>query len=291
MNRDREQDRITGSEDARRAYWADQLDEADVFMSRILEYPVEECGEPLDSMAGAARAAGVEVAFSDRPHVAGLPRLYLLRRGLMDAFLAAAREMNRRGWVLKVEDAYRTLEMQRGLSFQPRLFATVLEKVCWECRGALPPAALLRKRLGALLAQAPKVATHMSGSAMDISVLWRDSGAELDRGAPYLTLSECTPMESPYVSAQAREHRLAITALMARHGFTTYPWEFWHYNAGDAYSALLTRSTQPARYGAVHAAASGGSVTPVADPSARLISEAEVQQQMDDSIAKRLAAP
>ena len=37
-----------------------------------------------------------------------------------------------------------------------------------------------------------------------------DSGAEVDRGGPYLMLSECTPMESPFVSAEARANRREI---------------------------------------------------------------------------------
>lgn len=274
-------------EQTRRAFWTSRLDEADAFMRKIMAFPVAECGEPLCPMWELARAGGVEVAFSDLPHAAGAPRLYLLREGLAADFVAAAREMNNRGWVLKVEDAYRTMAMQRGLGLQEHLFRTVLDKVCWECGGNLPPAEFLLKRLGALIAQAPKVGTHMSGSAMDISVLWRNNGAEVDRGAPYLTLSECTPMDSPFVSAEARRNREIITAIMARHGFTTYPWEFWHYNAGDAYSAVLTGSAIPARYGAVHAATAGGKVTPVEDPATRLITEEEIGRLIAKAVDSR----
>ena len=75
------------------------------------------------------REAGVEVAFSDLPHADGSPRLFWLRTSLMPRFLAVARAMNDRGWVLKVEDAYRTPAMQRALGTRPALFAAILEKV------------------------------------------------------------------------------------------------------------------------------------------------------------------
>ena len=77
----------------------------------------------------AVREAGVEVAFSDLPHADGSPRLFWLRTSLMPRFLAVARAMNDRGWVLKVEDAYRTPAMQRALGTRPALFAAILEKV------------------------------------------------------------------------------------------------------------------------------------------------------------------
>ena len=270
---------------ARRAYWTARMDEAHAFMRTIMAYPVEECEEPMVSMVEAARSAGVEVVFSDRPHVEGLPRLYFLRRRLVLPFLAAAREMNARGWVLKVEDGYRTVEMQRGLGRQERVFMAVLRMVRWECGQARPPVELLFRRLGALVAIAPKVGTHLSGSAADVSVLWRDSGEGVDRGSPYLELSECTPMASRYVSAEAQENRREITALMGRHGFVTYPWEFWHYNAGDAYAEALSQSGRPARYGPVHMDPASGCVAPIENPTALLNSAQDVRTLLEAALS------
>ena len=270
---------------ARRAYWTARLDEADAFMRDIATYPLRECGEPMTSLVEAARTAGIEVAFSERPHVQGQPRLYSVRAGLVPPFLAAAAEMNARGWVLEVEDGYRTVEMQRGLGRQEDIFIAVLRKVRWECGGADPPVDLLFRRVGALVANAPKVGTHMSGSAMDVSVLWRDTGEELDRGGPYLEMSERTPMASPFVSAQAQQNRREITALMCRHGFVAYPWEFWHYNAGDAYAEHLNRTGRPARYGPVHLDPADGSVTPVENPTEPLNPLATIRELLERALA------
>jgi D-alanyl-D-alanine dipeptidase len=110
---------------ARREYWATQMDEADAFMAAIMEYPVAECGEKMVSLVAAARENCVDVEFSRTPHVHGLPRLFYMREQLVPRFVAAAREMNQRGWVLKVEDGYRTVEMQRGLGQQESLFRAV----------------------------------------------------------------------------------------------------------------------------------------------------------------------
>lgn len=272
--------------DARRSYWTEMMEAADAFMREITAYPLQECHEPMTSLVDAARSAGVDVAFSDLPHVDGLPRRYLLRAGLVRPFLAAAAEMNARGWILKLEDGYRTAQMQRGLGTQERIFASVLRMVQWECGTASPPVDVLFRRLGALVANSPKVGTHMSGSAMDISVLLGDSGKEVDRGGPYLELSERTPMTSPFVSAPAQQNRREITALMGRHGFVTYPWEFWHYNAGDAYAEHLDHTGRPARYGPVHLDASDGSMTPIAEPTSPLNSPTSIRELME----RRLAA-
>lgn len=274
-------------EDARRAYWAAQMDEAHAFMLQIRQYPVVECGEPLVSMTDAVRGTGIEVSFSARPHVQGLPRLYWLRAGLIDSFLACARAMNERGWILKVEDALRTMTMQKFLARASYTFDVVVERLLWEGKGTLPPVELAMRRIGALVAAAPKVGTHMSGSAIDISVLDRASGQEIDRGRPYLEMSELTPMTSPFVSPEAHANRQAITALMAQYGFVTYPWEFWHYNQGDAYDHYLNKTGQPARYGAVNVSLTDGSVEAIADPLTPLNSYEEIEHELNQALERR----
>lgn len=277
----------TNDNENRRAYWTARMEEAFAFMGHIRQYPVAECGEPMVSLVDTVADAGVEVVFSERPHVQGLPRLYLLRAGLIDDFIRCAREMNERGWVLKVEDAFRTLTMQKHLARAPYTFDVVLERLLWECDGAQPPVELVTRRVAALVAAAPKVGTHMSGSAIDISVLNRANGEEIDRGRPYLEMSELTPMDSPFISAQARANRAAITALMSRHGFVTYPWEFWHYNRGDAYDHFLRQTGQPARYSAVHVSLVDGSVQAIEEPLIPLNSQAEIESEMQAAIERR----
>jgi D-alanyl-D-alanine dipeptidase len=200
----------------RREFWAQQMDEATTFMQEIMGYPVGERGEACVSLEVAAAAAGVDVAFSELPHANGADRIYFLREGLVSNFLGVAREMNARGWVLLVEDAYRTRDMQAALGRRPVLFEAILAKVVWESQqpssssggsssggssggggsssgSELDPeqlAALLIRRVAALIAAAPKVGTHMSGSAIDISVLDASTREEIDRGAPCKCLRE-----------------------------------------------------------------------------------------------------
>lgn len=271
-------------DEARRRYWGEQMDAAYAFMTDILAYPVRECGESLLTLREAVASAGVDVRFSEEPHVLGLPRIFSLREGLVPGFLAAAREMNGRGWVLKVEDGFRTTRMQKHLALRPEVFPVVLRMVMWELGGAVPEVEFLRHRLAAVVASCPRVGTHMSGSAIDVSIITAD-GRDVDRGGSYLTMSEVTPMDSPFVTEEARRNRAAITSLMGRNGFSTYPFEFWHYNGGDAFDEYLRRSGAAARYGPVDVNFPTGRITPIANPEEPLNSAQEIQEQIDEVLA------
>lgn len=276
-------------DDARRKFWTQQLDEAHAFMQRMWTYPVNECGEAMVSLEDAANDAGAEVEFSDKPHVLGLPRLYYLRAGQIEGFISAAAAMNKRGWVMRVEDGYRTRQMQKHLARTPGVFDAILRSVIWELGGKTPSPEFFMKRSMTLVASMPKIGTHMSGSAIDISVLDRKTRKEIDRGKPYLEMSELTPMASPFISAAQRKNRRDITALMRKHGFIEYPYEFWHYNGGDAYYEVLTQSGKPARYGAIDWEGPGHSkVTPIPKPNEPLNSAAEIKKEIDAAL-KRLA--
>ncbi len=273
-------------QDARRAFWAQQMDLAYDFMSQIRTYPVEECGENLSSMIDAAADAKLEVEFSTSEIAGDLNRIFFLRDGLIPKFLAAAREMNERGWVMKVEDGFRTLEMQTTLSRKPNVFDAILKSTMWELKGEKPTPEFMLKRLSVLTATRPKVGTHMSGSAIDISVFDRDTRVEINREGPYLEMSELTPMQSPFASPQALENRNTITDIMTRSGFTAYPFEFWHYNSGDAYDEFLNKTGKPGRYGAIHLNQETGESTPVADPDEALQTPEVMQREMEASLAR-----
>ena len=169
---------MQSDEVARRAYWTQQLEAAYAFMfESILPYPVVECGEPFVSLREAAAQADVVVAFSSLKHVNNLDRLFYLREGQISNFLGAAKKMNELGWVLRVEDGYRTREIQKYLGLTPKVFDAVLQRVMWELEGKVPSPEFMFRRCSALVATVPKFATHMSGSAIDISVMNRNDPA------------------------------------------------------------------------------------------------------------------
>ncbi|MFC1461875.1 M15 family metallopeptidase [Verrucomicrobiota bacterium] len=273
-------------EESRRAYWSEQMDTAGDFMRVMLDYPVEECGEPLVSLEELAKSAGVTVGFS-RTRIAGTyDRLFYLREGPAQDFVAVAAEMNNRGWILKVEDGFRSRAMQKYIALQENVLDVILRRVIWEGKGQTPTPDFMFRRMTVLTATCPKIGTHMSGSAIDISVLSAEDHSELDRGGPYLELSELTPMASPFISAEATVNRTEITDLMRRHGFMAYPYEFWHYSKGDAYAEYLMKSGAPARYGPVDFDLSAGTVAPIANPETSLHTLADIEENIKQALGR-----
>ena len=257
---------MTNDDKARRAYWAEQMEQGYAMVEKLLAFPVEECGERFASLPETAADAGVEMLFSTTKIAGNLDRIYFMREGLAHEVVEIGREMNDRGWVLKIEEGFRTLEMQGQLVRKPEVFDAILRKCIWENGGEIPPVEMVTRRAIVMVANIPKIGSHMSGSAIDISVFQRDSGDEVWRGNAYLEISERTPMRSPFIAPQDLGNRLAITAMMESHGFMHFPFEFWHYNKGDAGGHILTGNPAPCRYGPVHWDPQTNEVTPVTDP-------------------------
>ena len=267
------------------------MDEAADFVEQVLAAPVVECGEILVSLDDVLRGSSVEASLAPPEPTDRYKSYYYLREGLIADFLDVCRDFNNRGWVLQVEDAYRTVAMQTLIVQDEKILNEILEKVVWELGGDKPSSDLMSRRLSALVATRPKDGTHMSGSALDISLLDRGSGLEIDRGgAAAADWSERTPMNSPYISEKGHENRMEITRIMAGRGFAAYPFEHWHYCKGDIYSALLGDAGNGgavARYGAIDYDFDNDTLVPIADAGEPLISNLEIENKIDRFYARR----
>ncbi|MBM78965.1 MAG: hypothetical protein CMJ78_00015 [Planctomycetaceae bacterium] len=272
-------------ETARRTYWTEQLELGYEMVEQLLEHPVDECGETFASLPAAAESAGVEMWFSDTK-IGDMDRVYHLRESNVREIVSIAREMNERGWILKIEDGFRTLEMQGTLVRKPEVFNSVVQKCMWENGGELPSVEFVARRAIVMVANIPKVGGHMSGSAIDISVFRRDDGSEVSRGGPYLTVDETTPMRSPYISEQHLQNRLEITAVMESHGFMHFPFEFWHFSKGDVADRIMNRDSSPARFGAVNWDPAANEIVPVEDPKEYLNPLPQIEREIEAALQR-----
>jgi D-alanyl-D-alanine dipeptidase len=273
-------------EAARVAFWVEYMEQSYALTEAIMRHPLQESREGFASIRAAAEAAGVDVRFSTTQLAGQFERLFVIRESLIPDLVAIARDMNARGWVLKIEDGYRTREMQTALGRAPAVFDRILQSCIRECDGRRPPVELVSRRAMVLVANVPATGTHMAGAAVDISVLRRDDGAEVWRGKPYLEMSEYTPMNSPFVTAEERQNREEITRVMERHGFLHYPGEFWHYNKGDSLYQIQARTGQPGRYGPVDWDPATNRVTPYADPLGVLTPLDTLESLIQQSLAR-----
>ncbi len=273
-------------DEARRRYWTEYMDEMDRLVDEMLAYPHEECGEPLAPIPEAMKAAGAEVTFSDTLIGGRFPRVFAIRERLLPDLVEAALDMNRQGWIMRIEDAFRSMEMQTLLGRSEEAFDLVVGACVWECGGETPPIDLVFRRSRVLVANYGKVGTHMQGTAVDISVFRQEDGSEVWRGKPYLEMSAVTPMDSPFITDEDRANRREITEVMARHGFLHFPGEFWHYSKGDLLCEILTDGGQPGIYGPVHWDEATGEVTPYDDPDRPLIPSEEMEAELAKALAR-----
>ena len=272
-----------------RAYWAEQMEKGYELVQRIMAFAVQESGEGFASLQDAVADDGVEIHFSTSKIAGELDRVFFIRESLVHDVIAIGHEMNNRGWILKIEDGYRSLNMQKQLGSKAELFDAILRKCIWENGGVIPSVDLVFRRGSVLIANVPKVGTHMSGSAIDISVIRRDDGSEVWRGNPYLEMSERTPMRSPFVEREWVQNRVEITAIMETYGFMHFPFEFWHYNKGDALGHILTGNAAPATFGPVHWDPATNKVTAVADSTRPLRPLPEIEREIASAIARTKA--
>jgi hypothetical protein len=93
-------------------------------------------------------------------------------------------------------------------------------------------------------------------------------------------------MRSPFVEPEFTANRLAITELMEAQGFMHFPFEFWHYNKGDALGHILSHIPGPAAFGPVHWDAASNTVTAVPHADQPLRPLPEIQREIDAAIAR-----
>ena len=122
------------------------------------------------------------------------------------ALAAVQRRLTAQGLGLKVYDAYRPRRATRAMVAWARRHG----------RGDL---------VGPYIAE---VSYHNSGQAVDLTLVERASGQELDMGAPYETFTPAAHTANA-TGAPARNRGVLVEAMEAE-GFRNYEGEWWHFN-------------------------------------------------------------
>jgi D-alanyl-D-alanine dipeptidase len=156
-----------------------------------------------------------------------------LRSGLVERLLFAQE---------RLPDEYRLLlvEGYRPYELQERYFTGYRQHL-----ETLDPTLDGREsfRLASRYVSPPVVAPHVSGAAIDLTLMDR-AGEQVDMG----TVINATPEDSAggcyfsadNISSEARHHRDVLAAALTSAGLVNYPTEWWHWSFGDRYWALMT---------------------------------------------------
>lgn len=74
---------------------------------------------------------------------------------------------------------------------------------------------------------------HSRGSTLDVTIIDRASGQELDMGTPYDWFGPKAWPGASSVTPVARSHRLLLQLVMGNAGFRPYEQEWWHFTLAD----------------------------------------------------------
>jgi D-alanyl-D-alanine dipeptidase len=70
---------------------------------------------------------------------------------------------------------------------------------------------------------------HSRGSTVDLTIVRREDGRELDMGTGFDMFSPRSALASTAVTAEQRANRLVLAGAMRRAGFRPLPHEWWHF--------------------------------------------------------------
>ena len=74
---------------------------------------------------------------------------------------------------------------------------------------------------------------HSRGSTVDLTLVNRMTGAELDMGSPFDFFGEISRHGTPCITNEQAANRNLLKSIMENAGFRPYPEEWWHYTLAD----------------------------------------------------------
>jgi zinc D-Ala-D-Ala dipeptidase len=200
---------------------------------RVVQIPIQECGEPLVDLRGMARSIGLKLDDRKRDDAG----LWLhVRVGILER-LQRAQEAAPNGVRLLIVEGYRPIALQ-AFYFERYVTELRAEHPSWSPRR-------LREFASRYVAPPDAVPPHSTGAAVDVTLV-HDSCTELDLG----TQVNASPEESggacftdaPGLTREAAGNRTLLRRLMEGAGFVNYGTEWWHWSYGDRYWAFITGS-------------------------------------------------
>ena len=149
----------------------------------------------------------------------------LLTRQAADALAAIQRDLAGRGLALKMFDCYRPTRAVAHFIRWAQRIDDVKRKA--EFYPDIDKRDLFR--LGYIAARSG----HSRGSTVDLTLIRRADGAELDMGTPYDFSGPQSWLADRRVSEEARRNRALLVGAMTRGGFRPYHKEWWHYTLAN----------------------------------------------------------
>ncbi len=193
------------------------------FDEKLLKIKVTECNEKFLDLK--QLLSDLRVKYSEESN-----RSFFLRVSVAIAFRQIVIDLNKQGYIPKIEHAYRPLSLQKQM-FQKRLQSVEVLHPNW-------PKDEVFNLANMFTAGIPILAAHTSGAAIDITLLDGNCN-EMDMGAKYSELSERSITNSKNISNSAKKARTILCEACKKHGLINYPFEYWHFSMGDVCESYI----------------------------------------------------
>lgn len=168
--------------------------------------------------AGSHNFVGEPIAGYERP-------VCLLTRTATQALAMVQSDLESRGLGLKVFDCYRPQRAVAHFARWARDIGDIRRKPEFYPE--------VNKRDLFALGYIAYRSGHSRGSTVDLTLVRRSDGVELDMGTGFDTFSPKSSPANGSVGAETRHNRAILAAAMARRGFKPYAKEWWHFTLRD----------------------------------------------------------
>ena len=141
------------------------------------------------------------------------------------ALKAAADELRKMGYVIKIYDAYRP---QQAVDHFVRWSKTKDQRNKADYYPTLDKTSLFGRYIA-------RKSGHSKGSTIDMTICYRDTGKEVDMGSHFDFFGPPShtmflgKYEGGNVTKEHQKNRLLLQQVMVKHGFKPYTNEWWHF--------------------------------------------------------------
>ena len=149
----------------------------------------------------------------------------LMTREAASALKKAADKLETQGYILKIFDAYRP---QRAVN---QFIAWAKDPADVKMKQEFYPEVDKKDlfRLGYIASKSG----HSRGSTVDLTIIDKATGKEVDMGSPYDFFGEISHHGAQNITPQQTRNRELLMRAMQQAGFRAYPEEWWHYTLKD----------------------------------------------------------
>ncbi|MDR2708732.1 MAG: M15 family metallopeptidase [Elusimicrobiota bacterium] len=145
----------------------------------------------------------------------------ILTKNAALALAAAARDFDKLGYVIKIFDAYRPTEAVDHFNRWSKNLSAVKNKIYF-----YPNVDKSRLFSDGYIAHR---SAHSRGSAVDITLIEKATGKEIDMGAPFDFLDEKSNYNTKNITPRQFSNRKLLRDIMTKNGFVPYDKEWWHF--------------------------------------------------------------